>query len=634
VSATRTDCRSDGRGAVLPTIVFGAALLAAGGLAATPVGAQVATGMPGAVSAAPLPPALPWDGRSRRYALGPDDAWVTPTERSGFRHTPSYQATVDWLGRLAAHSPDLDLVSIGRSAQGRDIWMVVAARGVEATPGALIASGRPTLLVHGGIHAGEIDGKDAGMMLLRDLTVNPRHPRLLDRVNLLFVPVLNVDGHERASRYSRMNQRGPEVPGWRTNARNLNLNRDFTKLETEGVRALVEVMNGWQPDLYLDIHVTDGADYQYDITYGFNGPHAWSPATAGWLRDVYSPAIDDWLRSDGHVPGPLLLDVDGGDLRTGVVEWTASPRYSHAYGDARHLASILVENHSLKPFEQRVLGTYSLLLGTMRLLGEQFDGLRRASRADATASASEVPLAFEPGPAYASDLLGVSHDYQASPVTGRPTLRWTGRPQDIDARITPMSQVSASVRRPASYFIPREWAPVAEKLRAHGIVVSTVASPTRVRVERYRLPEAGAASEGTGGGEGWFEGRMRIDSGQVLAEPEELELQPGDFVVQTDQRLGTLAVLLLEPASPDSLFQWGYMMEILQRTEYFEEYVMEPLAQQMLAEDPELADAFEAQLLRDEAFAGSARDRLEWFYRRTAYFDPQYRRYPIVRSLH
>src|SRR5689334_17454064 len=217
--------------------------------------------------AAPLPPPIPWNGKSRELIAKPDDRLITIAEKTGFSATSTYAQTVVWLKQLAQAAPEVRLVSLGRSPEGRDIWMVIVSRDRLFTPETLQRAGRPTLFVQAGIHAGEIDGKDAGMMFLRELTVGGRWKSLLDKANFIFVPIFNVDGHERASRYGRINQRGPDVIGWRTNAQNLNLNRDYTKLDTDEMRAMVAALDRWRPDLYIDIHVTDGLDYQYDITF-------------------------------------------------------------------------------------------------------------------------------------------------------------------------------------------------------------------------------------------------------------------------------------------------------------------------------------------------------------------------------
>ncbi|MDH3768337.1 MAG: M14 family zinc carboxypeptidase, partial [Gammaproteobacteria bacterium] len=254
-----------------------------------------------------LPPLANWHAKSLDLIVARDDPWITPPELSGLTETPRYDETISWLRRLVSKAPELQMVSIGRSDQNRDIWMVIASADGASSAKELARTRRPVLLVQAGIHAGEIDGKDAGMMLLRDMTVAGKRRELLQRASLLFIPILNVDGHERFSGYGRINQRGPAEMGWRTNRRNLNLNRDYMKLETPGIRAVVRVINEWKPDLYIDVHVTDGIDYQYDITWGYNGAHAWSPAIAGWLGSHLESAANRDLSERGHVPGPLIF---------------------------------------------------------------------------------------------------------------------------------------------------------------------------------------------------------------------------------------------------------------------------------------------------------------------------------------
>jgi hypothetical protein len=342
-----------------------------------------------------LPPAPDWDGASRKLLAAPSDPWITPAEAAGLRRTPSYDDTMAWLRALAAAAPEIHLVSLGTSPGGREIWMVVAAAGGATTPQALRANGRPTLLAQAGIHAGEIDGKDAGLMLLRDLTVGGKLRDLLEAANFLFIPIFSVDGHEPLTPFGRINQRGPEAVGWRTTARNLNLNRDYAKLDTPEMQALIQGLNQWQPDLYLDLHVTDGIDYQYDITWGFNGTPKYSPAITGWMQQVLDPALTADLRRAGHIPGPLIFAVDDADLGKGIVDFAAPPRFSNGYGDVRHLPTVLVENHSLKPYDQRVLGTRVLLESTLRHLGRHGAELAAAIAADRTRRPDPVVLAWK-----------------------------------------------------------------------------------------------------------------------------------------------------------------------------------------------------------------------------------------------
>ncbi len=580
-----------------------------------------------------LPPELPWDGASRSLALDPDsgDPWITPAERSGLTATPSYDETVDWLRRLTAAAPELAMISLGQSGEGRDVWMIIASAEGAFTPQALARSSKPVVLVQAGIHSGEIDGKDAGMMLLRDLTVRGTRRPLLDRAALLFVPIVNVDGHERSSALGRINQRGPERMGWRTNARNLNLNRDYAKADTPEMRALLTALDTWQPDLYVDVHVTDGMDYQYDVSWGHAGEQTWSPAISRWLATVLTPPVRLELEAMGHVPGDLVFALDGDQPDRGLYHWTAaSPRFSDAYGAARHLPAILVENHSLKPYDQRVLGTYVFLAAVLEAAGDNAASLRQAIAEDRARRPAEVTLEWEVPRDQAPETVefkGVAWRHEDSEVSGSRKVVWLGEPVTTTLpRVTP-SRPAATVERPAAYWIPGAWTEVIERLAAHGVEMERLTAPREVEVEMYRLAAAKLAEEA-------FEGRVRVE----LTAPPEVErrheLYPrGSVRVSTDQPLGDLVVLLLEPQSPDSFFQWGFFHSILSRTEYVEGYVMEPMAERMLAADPALRAEFEKKLADDPEFAADPRARLQWFYRRTPFFDPRWRLYPVGREL-
>jgi len=574
-----------------------------------------------------LPPVIPWDGASRQWVVEPDDPWITPAERMGLEETPRYQETVDWLRKLVAAAPELTLTSVGTSLEGREIWMVIASRD-GASPESLQASGKPLLLAHGGIHSGEIDGKDAGLMFLRDLTVGKRLRPLLEHASLIFIPILNVDGHERFGPFHRVNQRGPKEMGWRTNARNQNLNRDFAKLDTLEVQALAGVINRWQPDLYLDLHVTDGADYQYDITFGYTGTEGYSPASAGWLEQVLQPALDKDLAAQGHVPGPLVFLRDSADPTLGNFRWTASPRFSNAYGDARHLPTVLVENHSLKPYDQRVLGTYVLLESSFRTLGDHGKELRQAVEKDRAARPAEVPLTFKADEGKKPPTFrfaGVESRTTPSEISGGERLEWTGKAQEMEVPWLEAKNPDIVVLRPAAYWIPPTWPEVIRRLRLHGIEMETRSEAHELEVEMYRLKEPKLA-------EVPFEGHVRV-SATPVAETRRQSFPAGSVRVPLDQPLGDLAMLLLEPAAPDSFFQWGFFLEILQRTEYMEAYALEALALQMLEKDPSLKDEFQKALEADEEFAANPRARLQWFYDRSPYLDQHWKLYPVAREL-
>jgi Zinc carboxypeptidase len=449
---------------------------------------------------------------------------------------------------------------------------------------------------------------------------------LLDGANFLFVPIFNVDGHERRSPYTRSNQRGPEITGWRTNSRNINLNRDYAKLDTPEMRAMVTALNNWDPDLYYDIHVTDGADYQYDITFGCNDVQGYSPAIAATLNALHAQ-LDKGLEDAGHVPGQLVFELDGADFSKGLRQMTAEPRYSHGYGDVRHVPTFLVENHALKPYDQRVLGTYVLLRETLKQLGANFGhDLRTAIEQDRQPRTS-IPLAFgdKIGTPELIDFKGIEYRIVPSEISGHTRTEWLGKPKLYHFPFVKTSRVLAQVDRPAAYLIPPAWSEVIERLKLHGIKVQTLHTATTLDVAMYRLDDAKLMSEP-------FEGHVGIASCTTTVERRHETFVAGTVRVPTDQPLGDLAVILLEPQSPDSFLRWGFFNEILQRTEYIDGYILEPMAEKMLKDDPALAEAFAKKLADDKDFAASPSKRLDWFYSKTPFADDRWKLYPVARQ--
>ncbi len=588
-----------------------------------------------------LPPTIPWDGKSIELIKSESHKWQTPIEKSNFTFTPTHAETMKWLSKLVASSDLLTMLKIGESPNGLDINMVIASTESNRSANALARSNKPMLLAQAGIHAGEIDGKDAGMMLLRDIA-HGNQKELIEKVNLLFIPILSVDGHERSSPYNRVNQRGPSNMGWRTNAQNLNLNRDYTKLDTRELQSAIKVINDYDPDLYMDIHVTDGADYQYDITYGYMADHGYSPNISRWLEGTFRPAVDGGLANWGHIPGPLMFSVGGGDFSKGNLDYAFGPIFSHAYGDARHLPTILVENHSLKPYRQRVLGTYILLQETLKALERNSKELERAIVLDRSSRPEKIPLGWEvpqfsesrrfgesgsgekleiSGPVDSMLLLGVKSEMKSSSNTGGEYLQWTGKPYQKMIPYFKSDKASRWVDIPKTYYLPPSWSDVINRLEMHGIEMTYLGQPKTITVEKYHVENPEISKRA-------FEGRVKMEatvSGVVTEE----SFPKGTAVISTDQPLGILATLLLEPDGSDSFFQWGFFMSILSRTEYIESYAVEPMITQMLKSDPELQKRFEEKKAAEPDFAKSPRAISQWFYRQSPYYDERYLVYPV-----
>ncbi len=567
---------------------------------------------------APLPPVRPWHGASERLVVKPGDLWITPAEQARFVTTPDYAATRAWIDRLVAASPLLSIETFGKSAQGRDLYYVRAHKGGAVR--------KPVVLVQAGIHAGEIEGKDAGLMLLRDIALRGKDG-LLDKVDLVFVPIYNVDGHERSSPWNRPNQRGPQDMGWRTTAQNLNLNRDYLKADAPETRAMIGLLRTLDPVLYLDLHVTDGIDHRYDVTYafaGWRGYYARSAAIGRFLDTRLRPAMDAALTRNGHIPGYYVSTIDNRAPEKGMTQDVDTPRFSTGYGDVAHIPTLLVETHSLKPYRQRVLGTYVFVEEALRIAGSQAPAIRAAIESDRATRPATMTATWKPNPTplYTVNFLGLAHDTYRSPASGRDELRWRSEPVTFAMPVFG-SLPDTVVTLPRAWWVPATLPHVIDLLRLHGIVTEPVAAVRTIELDMARAtdPKLGAASEG----------HVPLTA-TIVHERRRETMPPGSVRVPADQPLGLLAAQLLEPESEDGVLAWNLAPSMLQRTEYIEGYAIAPLADRMLAQDPALRAAFEAKLAADPGFAADPQARLQWFYARTPYYDERYLLYPIGRE--
>ena len=573
-----------------------------------------------------LPPLLPWQGQSisLMQKAGP---LTTDFELSSGEASPNYADTMAFVDRLVAANPtQFKAQTIGYSNSQRAIKMLIASEQGYFQASQIANDTKPTIFVQAGIHGGEIDGKDAMFMLLRDIATGKRRD-ILKNVNILFIPILNVDGHERSSAFNRINQRGPVKMGFRTNGNNLNLNRDFTKLDTPEIKSVLKVINDYNPNLYIDVHVTDGADYQYDVTYGYNPVFASeSPAVSDTLNQLFKPLIDEKLVSQGHIPGPLVFVMDKREFKSGLAGWVATPRYSNGWGDLKSLPTILVENHSLKPYKQRVLGTYVFLDGAISALAEHSNELLAAVKKEQ----AFIPKQLSVKRGYAEqaneiEFKGISYAREQNALSGQVEVKYLGNKQDYtNLPIYWQKEVLHTVEVPKAFFIPPVYSDLVAKLKLHGVELTQLegvnTQPLKVaKVKDYTFDKAP------------FEGRFRVSANFDYVAAINVDLN-GWYQVNTQQKAGELAVHLLHPEAPDSFFAWGEFNTIFQRTEYMENYALIPYARQMLKNNPKLALAFDKKINDDKVFAKDADARLNWLYEQSPFYDQAYLKYPILMS--
>ncbi len=596
------------------------------------------SGYPAAARQRILPPMFEQKLSSTRYLAKPDDPLITLAESSGFRQTSDYQQTREYLKKLAdASGGKLQLSELPeKSASGEPMLLVTASTEADKSPAGLNGSGKPTLFVEAEIHPGEANGKDAMFMLLRDMTAGAKPlAGLLEKVNILFIPTVNVDGDLRRSPYGRINQNGPEVTGWRVNGQNLNLNRDFTKLDSAEIRNVAWVFNQYDLSFFADTHSTDGAMYPYDSSYCHNG-NGWSPASSQWMDKVMRGPVYKELEGDGHVVHECISLNDNQDPAKGYYPYrTDLARFSNQYGDIRNVPSILIEQHALHPYETQVLGNYVMLKAMFRVIGDNAESLKAAIAKDRERleAQKEVILTWKPGKEQHTPFVVGDYRYEQSPITGAKTIVWSNKPKTLQVPVSDNSVPDLVVKRPKQYVVPVQWSEVIARLKAHGIRMKTLEQPTAIEVTLYRMddiklaggfePDRAAANEIPG-----YEGHLLVSgTGKPF---QRLQTFPaGSVVIDTDQPLGVLAINLLTAESPDSFWSWGFFNSTLVSAEEPEEYVMEPMARKMLAEDPQLKAEFEKKLKEDKAFAKDPHARLEWFYQRTPFYDVNAYVYPV-----
>ena len=562
--------------------------------------------------------------------------WITPAETARFETTPSYAQTRSYLERLAAAAPSqLRLSRFGTSPEGRDLMLVVAAKDGEFDPAAAHASGKAIVMVQAGIHAGEIEGKDASLMLLRDLSVGGRHAELLDHAILVWLPIFNVDGHENASPYNRINQAGPQSMGFRATAQNLNLNRDYMKADAPEMRAWLAMFDAWQPDLFMDIHTTDGADYQYDLTWYLEEWGPLDPAVKRWQKDAFEKSIFPAFEKSGHLAAPYLDLVDHRDITRGIGNFGSGPRFSTGYVALRNRAALLVETHMLKPYATRVRATYDLVVATLEHVGRDASALRRAvATADARTQAgaagagdAQLPVAFATSKqSVPFELKGYAFTHTTSDISGDTWVSYD--PQSPKTYTVPFFRdlvATESVRVPAAYLIPAAWPQIVDKLQQHGIRTERIDRALTLTAERYRLgaPQWSDAP---------FEGHRLLREFTLASERVETAFAQGAILVPLDQPAANVAISLLEPRASDSLLRWGLFDTVFEQKEYADARVAEKLARDMLAASPALKAEFERKLAADPAFAASADQRLAFFYERSPWYTAQrVGLYPVVR---
>ncbi|MFA0961723.1 M14 family metallopeptidase [Roseivirga sp. BDSF3-8] len=555
-------------------------------------------------------------------------AQKTAYEKSGKTETATYQEVIAWYKSLAAEHSQVKLMEMGETDSGKPLHLVLFSTEGEFNVSELKEKGYITMLVNNGIHPGEPDGIDASMMLIRDLLKDKRKQKELDKVLLGIIPLYNIGGALNRMEHTRVNQNGPVAKGFRGNARNLDLNRDFIKADSKNARTFAKIFQYLDPELFLDNHVSNGADYQHVMTLLTTQHNKLGGNLGSYLQSQLEPSLYAYMEKAGFPMVPYV-NVWGTTPEKGWNQFYDSPRYSSGYATLFQSIGFTAETHMLKPYHSRVEATYALMESMLQAAAKDRELIlsHREKDREMVRKQEEFPLNWEHDTtAYRQiTLKGYEWEMQESEVSGLQRLYYdrqkpftakvpfydTYRPKDV-------------VEKPQAYIIPPGWYEVAELLKINEVEMTQLDQDSTIEVELYHIAHYKTMQRP-------YENHYSHYDTQVEKTVKRLSIPAGSWIVPTGTDTDRYVVEVLEPAGRDSFFNWNYFDAILQQKEGFSAYVFEDLAARYLAEDPGLRKALQQKQQEDEAFAQNPYAQLQFIFERTPYFEKAYLRYPIYR---
>ncbi len=553
-------------------------------------------------------------------------AQITNFEKSGGLASATYDSCIAYYKALAAKYPKVHLKTMGPTDSGNPLHLLLYSNDGSADPKAWYKKGKVVILVNNGIHPGEPDGIDASMMLLRDIAAGK--VRIPDNIGLAIIPVYNIGGSLNRSSYSRVNQNGPLAYGFRGNAQNLDLNRDFTKCDSRNALSFSYIFHYVDPHILIDNHVSDGADYQHTMTLLATIPGKLGGETGRFLHDTYLPALFEDMKEAGDQMVPYV-NFEEADPQKGWDAYYDSPRYSSGYAALFQTVSFMPETHMLKPYADRVHSTYRLIQIMIREAAKNGTAIiaNRAADRKGVAASNSFALSWTADKSRwdSVDFKGYTPDRKPSEVSGLPRLYYDHtRPFEKEIKFFDYFIGKDSVTKPRAYLIPQGWHTVTDLLAINNVPMQRLEHDSTVTVDAYHIDSYKAAPRA-------YEKHHRNTNVVVSVSSQTLHFRKGDVLVPMGFATDRFVVEMLEPTGDDSYFSWNFFDAILQEKEGYSAYRLEDVAGAYLKEHPELQDSLENRRKADPAFAGNGAAQLDYVYKHSVYFEPAYLRYPVYR---
>ncbi|HEX8576931.1 MAG TPA: M14 family metallopeptidase [Flavobacterium sp.] len=548
-------------------------------------------------------------------------------EKGNGNQSADYQETIRYFKLLANDFPTVRIQEMGLTDSGEPLHIVIfdADKNFDWQH---IHKNKAVFLINNGIHAGEPDGIDATMMLYRDLVLGkitiPKNTVLVN------IPVYNIGGALNRNSTTRANQDGPEEYGFRGNARNYDLNRDFIKSDTRNTKSFAQIFHTIYPDVFVDNHVSNGADYQYVLTYIMTQHNKLGTVLGNFLNTEMVPAIVKDLQQKKVEITPYV-NVFSATPDKGFVQFLESPRYATGYTSLFNTIGFVTETHMLKKYSQRVKATYDYMVSVIDFTDKNYKRIKqlRLENEQQYQPKSNYTLHWEIDSSKVTTIpfLGFEGSYRKSDVTNGERLFYD-RKKPFSKNIPYYKEYKPvkEVVIPKAYIIPKGFWPVLDLLKDNGISFSTIKNDTIIEVERYRISDYKTATSP-------YEGHYLHRDTKVTAKTEKVKFKKGDYIVPTQQKGVKYLLETLEPEAVDSFFNWNFFDTMLQQKEGYSEYVFEDLATQILKEYPKLKQELAQKMKEDAAFAKSPEAQLDWVYKHSVYYEKTHLQYPVYRLL-
>lgn len=551
----------------------------------------------------------------------------THFEQTNGAETATYLQTIDFYIQLNKEFPEINMQTMGETDSGYPLHIVTYNPDGDFNF-QKIGDDKTLILINNGIHPGESDGIDATMILFRDFATGKLEPP--KNTVLVTIPIYNIGGALNRNSSTRANQNGPKAYGFRGNALNYDLNRDFIKGDTKNARAFYEIFHRVKPDIFIDNHVSNGADYQYTLTHLFTQHNKLGGDLGKYLNEEMMPGLEKSLEEADWEITPFVNVYDQVPEK-GFSQFMDHPRYSIGYTTLWNTLGMMVETHMLKPYKQRVEGTYRLLekmVAIAEIDHEKIGRLRTEAR-HRHKNWKFYPTNWEVDSTRTTtlDFKGFEADTLISEVTGQTRLKYDrnrpfSKPVEYHNYMKPLDPVEI----PHAYILKKGWAKVLNLLKANQITFKAMQKDTLLTVESYHIDSFNTSDAP-------YEGHYPHSETKVKVNSEKVNFQQGDIFIQTDQPGIRYLLETLEPEANDSFFNWNFFDPILQRKEHFSPYVFEDEATELLQKDSILQGSFQQKKDNNPEFAADGYAQLDWLFKRSEHFEESYMQYPVYRVM-